>query len=76
VAAIPERAGYDGRTRAGDPATDKLAQVVTRGTLTLSTDLRYPRQSFAVKRAKRAPASRNPANQLTAPQVTGLDGRS
>jgi ABC-type amino acid transport substrate-binding protein len=58
---------------AGDPATDKLAQVVARGTLTLSTDLRYPPQSFAVKRAKRAPGSRCPANQLTAPQVAGYD---
>jgi ABC-type amino acid transport substrate-binding protein len=58
---------------AGDPATDKLAQVVARGTLTLSTDLRYPPQSFAVKGAKRAPGSRCPANQLTAPQVVGYD---
>ena len=57
----------------GDPATDKLAQVVARGTLTLSTDLRYLPQSFAVKGAKRAPGSRRPANQLTAPQVAGYD---
>ncbi|HEY6691925.1 MAG TPA: transporter substrate-binding domain-containing protein [Solirubrobacteraceae bacterium] len=57
---------------AGDPAP-ALAQVVARGTLTLSTDLRYPPQSFAVKRAKRAPGSRCPANQLTAPQVAGYD---
>ena len=58
---------------AGDPATDKLAQVVARGTLTLWTDLRYPPQSFAVKGAKRAPGSRCPANELTAPQVAGYD---
>jgi hypothetical protein len=58
---------------AGDPATDELAQVIGRGTLTLSTDLRYPPQSFAVKGAKRAPASRCPANQLTAPQMAGYD---
>ena len=58
---------------AGDPATDKVAQLGTRGTLTLSTDLRYPPQSFAVKPAKRAPGSRCPANQLTAPQVAGYD---
>jgi ABC-type amino acid transport substrate-binding protein len=56
----------------GDPAT-ALAQVVARGTLTLSTDLRYPPQSFAVNGAKRAPGSRCPANQLTAPQVAGYD---
>jgi polar amino acid transport system substrate-binding protein len=58
---------------AGDPATDKLAQVVARGTLTFSTDLRYPPQSFAVTGAKRAQGSRCPANQLTAPQVAGHD---
>lgn len=58
---------------AGDPATDKLAQVLARGTLVLSTDLRYPPQSFAVKRAERAPGSACPANQLTAPEVGGYD---
>jgi polar amino acid transport system substrate-binding protein len=58
---------------AGDPATDKLAQVLARGTLVLSTDLRYPPQSFAVKRAERAPGSKCPANQLTAPEVAGYD---
>jgi ABC-type amino acid transport substrate-binding protein len=47
--------------------------VVARGTLTVSTDLRYPPQSFAVKGAKRAPGSRCPANQLTAPQLAGYD---
>jgi hypothetical protein len=58
---------------AGDPATDSWAQVVARGTLTLSTDPKYPPQSFTVKGAKRAPASRCPANQLTAPQLAGYD---
>ena len=58
---------------AGDPATDKLAQVLARGTLVLSTDLKYPPQSFAVKRAQRRANSACAANQLTAPEVSGYD---
>jgi polar amino acid transport system substrate-binding protein len=61
---------------AGDPATDKLAQIQARGTLILSTDLRYPPQSFAVKGAERAPGSACPANQLTAPEVGGYDAET
>jgi polar amino acid transport system substrate-binding protein len=61
------------RAEAGDPATDKLAQVLARGTLMLSTDLRYPPQSFDVKGAKRRPGSACPANVLTAPEVGGYD---
>jgi polar amino acid transport system substrate-binding protein len=57
----------------GDPATDKLAQVLARGTLVLSTDLKYPPQSFAVKRAQRPANSACAANQLTAPEVSGYD---
>jgi hypothetical protein len=40
AAAIPETPGAAPGAEAGDPATDTLAQVVARGTLTLSTDLR------------------------------------
>ena len=58
---------------AGDPATDKLAQVLARGTLVLSTDLKYPPQSFAVKRVQRPAGSACAANQLTAPEVAGYD---
>jgi polar amino acid transport system substrate-binding protein len=61
------------RAEAGDPATDKLAQVLARGTLILSTDLRYPPQSFEVKGAKRRPGSACPANLRTAPEVGGYD---
>ena len=43
---------------AGDASTDKLAQVLARGTLILFTDPKYPPQSFAVKGAKR-PATRS-----------------
>ena len=38
----------------GDPSTDKLAQVLARGTLVLFTDPDYPPQSFAVEGAARA----------------------
>ena len=62
-----------GAAQAGDPATDKLAQVLARGTLILSTDLRYPPQPGAVERAERAPGSKCPANQMTAPEVGGYD---
>jgi polar amino acid transport system substrate-binding protein len=62
-----------GAAAAGDPATDKLAQVLARGTLILSTDLKYPPQSFEVKGAKRAAGSSCAANQRTAPEVGGYD---
>jgi polar amino acid transport system substrate-binding protein len=68
----PSPAGPPG-AESGDPATDKLAQVLARGTLILSTDLQYPPQSFRVKGAKRAPRSTCPANHLTAPEVAGYD---
>ena len=56
---------------AGDPSSDKLAQVSARGTLILFTDPAYPPQSFAVKGAKRLrhqvrrePAHRQPDHGL------------
>ena len=45
-------------TSAGDPTSDKLAQILDRGTLVLSTDLDYAPQSFAVADAPRAPTRR------------------
>ena len=42
-----------------DPAKDKLAQVLARGTLVLWTDLEYPPQSFAVDGATRAGRARS-----------------
>ena len=56
-----------------DPTKDKLAQVVTRGTLVLSTDPDYAPQSFAVKGATRAAPTKCAPNQLTAPEVSGYD---
>ena len=60
----------------GDPRTDKLAQVLARGTLILSTDLEYPPQSYEVKKAKRAANTKCQANQLTAPEVAGYDAET
>ena len=57
----------------GDPTVDKLAQVLARGTLVLSTDPAYPPQSMQVKGAKRLANTKCTANQLTANQMTGYD---
>jgi polar amino acid transport system substrate-binding protein len=61
---------------AGDPANDKLAQVLSRGTLVLSTDLEYPPQSEEVAGATRPSDTRCPATQLTANQVAGYDAET
>ncbi len=58
---------------AGDASTDKLAQVLARGTLVLFTDPAYPPQSLLVKGAKRAANTKCAANQMTAGQMTGYD---
>jgi polar amino acid transport system substrate-binding protein len=58
---------------AGDPSTDKLAQVLARGTLVLSTDPAYAPQSWQVKDAPRATSTKCSATQLTANQVSGYD---
>jgi polar amino acid transport system substrate-binding protein len=57
----------------GDASTDKLAQVLGRGTLILFTDPKYPPQSFAVKGAKRPANTKCAANQLTAAEIAGYD---
>jgi len=58
---------------AGDPSTDKLAQILARGTLILSTDPAYPPQSYLVKGAKRLAHTKCAANQMTANQMAGYD---
>jgi len=60
-------------TSAGDPAKDKLAQILARGTLVLSNSTTYPPQSMLVPGAKRAENSKCSNNQLTAQEVTGYD---
>ena len=59
--------------RSADPATDKLAQIQARGTLTLFTDPAYPPQSFRVKHAERPAATKCAANELTAGEMRGYD---
>ena len=58
---------------AGDPATDKLAQVLARGTLVGFFEPDYPPQSMRVENAKRPADTKCAANQLTAAEVTGYD---
>ncbi len=60
----------------GDPTKDKLAQVLARGTLVLSTDGDYAPQSFAVKGATRAANTKCAPNQMTAPEITGYDAET
>ena len=56
-----------------DPTKDKLAQVLSRGTLALSTDPDYAPQSFQVKDAARAATTKCAPNELTAAQMSGYD---
>jgi ABC-type amino acid transport substrate-binding protein len=65
-----------GGSVAGDPAHDKLAQVLSRGTLVLSTDTGYPPQSMTVKDAKRPADTKCLPTQLTAPEITGYDAET
>jgi polar amino acid transport system substrate-binding protein len=61
---------------AGDPSTDKLARILERGTLVLSTDLEYAPQSFAVPAATRPADTRCEEDQLTAAEVSGFDAET
>jgi polar amino acid transport system substrate-binding protein len=54
-------------------ATDKLAQILARGTLILSTDPGYYPQSYLVKSAKRLAHTKCAANQMTGNQMAGYD---
>jgi polar amino acid transport system substrate-binding protein len=60
----------------GDPEIDKLAHVLDRGTLVLSTDLDYAPQSFRVEGASRAADTRCADEQLTGPEVSGYDAET
>ena len=61
---------------AGDPATDKLAQIKARGTLVLFTDPKYPPQSFLVEGAERPADTKCADNQITAPEMSGYDAET
>lgn len=60
----------------GDPRTDKLAQVLGRGTLILFTDPEYPPQSSLVEGAERRASTKCAANELTAPEIEGYDAET
>jgi polar amino acid transport system substrate-binding protein len=59
-----------------DPATDKLAQILARGTLVGYHEADYPPQSMAVKGATRPPGTKCADTQLTADEVTGFDNET
>ena len=59
-----------------DPATDKLAQVQSRGTLVLWTDPDYAPQSFSVDGATRLAVTKCAPNQMTAPEISGYDAET
>lgn len=61
------------RSGAGDPASDKLAQVLARGTLILATDPAYPPFSSLVKSARRRANTKCASNQFTGNQIVGYD---
>jgi ABC-type amino acid transport substrate-binding protein len=65
--------GNGATAASGDPTSDKLAQVLARGTLILSTDRAYPPQSFGVDGATRAADTMCAPNQLTRDEVAGYD---
>ncbi len=73
VAACGGTASGSPAAASADPTKDKLAQVLTRGTLALSTDPDYAPQSFQVKDAARATTTKCAPNELTAGQMSGYD---
>jgi polar amino acid transport system substrate-binding protein len=58
---------------AADPRTDKLAQILARGTLVGYHEADYPPQSMDIKGAERPAGTKCTPTQLTANQVTGFD---
>ena len=76
VALLAAGCSDGGNGQANDPEHDKLAQVLERGTLILSTDLDYAPQSFAVEGATRVPDTRCAESQLTGPEVSGYDAET
>lgn len=57
----------------GDPTADKLAQVLSRGTLVLATDPDYAPQSYRIPGAKRLSTTKCAADQMTGNQMAGYD---
>jgi polar amino acid transport system substrate-binding protein len=83
LAALPGCGGDDSKQPAaaaaaqgGDPATDKLAQILARGTLVGYHEADYPPQSMDVKGAQRPAGTKCRDDQLTANQVKGYDSET
>lgn len=73
VAACSGVVGSPSSASTADPAKDKLAQILTRGTLVGYAELDYPPQSIRVEGGARATDTKCLPNQITAPEVTGFD---
>lgn len=54
-------------------ATDKLAEILARGTLIVSTDPAYPPQSELVEGGQRAASTKCASDQHTASELSGFD---
>jgi polar amino acid transport system substrate-binding protein len=59
-----------------DPETDKLAQIIARGTLVGYHEADYPPQSMEVEGATRPAGTKCAETELTANQVTGFDNET
>jgi polar amino acid transport system substrate-binding protein len=73
--------GDDGATtdtaaQGASPTTDKLAQIIARGTLVGYHEADYPPQSMDAKGETRATDTKCAETQLTANQVTGFDSET
>ena len=59
-----------------DPETDKLAQIIARGTLVGYHEADYPPQSMEVEGATRSAGTKCAETELAANQVTGFDNET
>src|SRR5512136_1467442 len=57
----------------GAVAKDKLAEILARGTIVISTDPAYPPQSSLVEGGKRAAQTKCTSDQHTSSELTGFD---
>lgn len=73
AAACSSAPGGSPKPPSANPTTDKLAQILARGTLVGYAELDYPPQSVKVEGAKRADPTKCLPNELTSPEVAGFD---
>jgi polar amino acid transport system substrate-binding protein len=71
-----ERDAPTAPAQGADPATDKLAQIIARGTLVGYHEADYPPQSMQIKGATRRADTKCAQTELTANQVTGFDNET